>query len=174
MSNVLQASLFTNFLYPFLLMFFISYALLQKSKLFGENQPQINAFVALIVSLIFVSVVYPVIVVNNLILFMTVGVVVVFVGFMIWGFINNGSVSLDGKVKKFLGVLVIISLIVALFWATGSFPFLWEWLQKLFDFLFRSNGSENFWTNFLLVILVVGAVLAAWKATDAAKGEKKT
>jgi len=68
MSNILQASLFTDFLYPFLLMFFIVYALLEKSKILGADQKQINAFVSLIISLIFVSVIFPVIVVNNLIL----------------------------------------------------------------------------------------------------------
>lgn len=170
MSNILQASLFTDFLYPFLLMFFIIYALLQKSKLLGENQTQINAFVSLIVSLIFVSVVFPVIVVNNLILFMTVGVVVVFVGFVLWGFINNGNVSLDGKVLNGLGVLVFIALVVALFWATGIFPQTWTFLQDVFRWAF-SSSTEGFWTNFLVVVLVVAGVTAAIRAGKAVKGE---
>ena len=137
MANVLQASVFTDFLYPFLLMFFLVYALLKKSKLLGES-PQVNAFVSLIVSLIFVSVVFPVIVVNNLILFLAVGVAVVFVGFVLWGFINNGNISIDGKVKVFFAVLTGIAVVVAVFWATGAFPFLWEWIEKLWDFAFFS------------------------------------
>ncbi|MDP3965960.1 MAG: hypothetical protein Q8Q04_00330 [archaeon] len=167
MANVLQASIFTDFLYPFLLMFFIIYALLQKSKLLGQDQTQINAFVSLIVSLIFVSVVFPVIVVNNLILFMVVGVAVLFVGFILWGFINNGNITLNGKVLKLMGVLVFLSVIVAVFWATGSFPFLWEWIEKFYNFAFRSSGSESFWTNFLIVVLVVAGVAAAVKSTKA-------
>lgn len=169
MSNILQASLFTDFLYPFLLMFFIMYALLQKSKLLGTDQTQINAFVSLIVSLIFVSVVFPVIVVNNLILFMTVGVVVIFVGFVLWGFINNGNITLNGGVQKGLAVLVFIALIVAIFWATGIFPSTWTFLQDVFSWAF-SPSTEGFWTNFLVVVLVVAGVTAAIKATGAAKG----
>ncbi len=171
MSNILQASLFTDFLYPFLLMFFISYALLEKSELLGEGQRQINAFVSLILSLIFVSVIFPVIVVNNLILFMTIGIVVIFVGFMLWGFINGGDLDLNDKVKKGMAVLVFISVIVAVLWSTGVFPTLWDWLDKLFVFAFTSKGSESFWTNFLLVAFVVIAVVAVLKATKAAKGE---
>ena len=171
MSNILQASLFTDFLYPFLLMFFVVFALLEKSKLLGEDNKQIDAFVSLIVSLIFVSVVFPVIVVNNLILFMTVGVIVLFVGFVLWGFINGGEVSLDSKILKFLGVLVLISLVIAIFWATGSFPGLWRFLQTFFNWAF-SSSTEGFWTNFLIVVLVVAAVVAVWKGGKAVKGEK--
>jgi len=147
-------------------MFFIMYALLQKSKLLGDDQMQLNAFVSLIVSLIFVSVVFPVIVVNNLILFMTVGVAVLFVGFVFWGFVNNGEIKLQGKVLKGMGVLVFLSVIVAVFWATGAFPFLWVWLEKFYDFAFLSNGSESFWTNFLIVVIVVAAVGAVIKAKN--------
>jgi len=171
MSNILQASLFTDFLYPFLLMFFIVYALLEKSKLLGADQKQINAFVSLVVSLIFVSVVFPVMVVNNLILFMTVGIVVIFVGFMIWGFISNGNITLSEGVLKGLGVLTFIVLIIAVLWATGSFPEFWSLLERLFNFAFRSNGSESFWTNFLIVVLVVAAVAAVLKEGKTVKGD---
>jgi len=170
-NNILQASLFTDFLYPFLLMFFITYALLEKSELFGDGQKQINAFVALIISLIFVSVVFPVIVVNNLILFMTIGIVVIFVGFMLWGFINEGDLSLNDSVKKGMAVLVFVAVIIAVFWSTGAFPTLWVWIETLFSFAFQSKGSESFWTNFLLVALVVVAVVAVLRATKVAKGE---
>ena len=162
MVNIFQAEIATNFLYPFLLMFFLSYALLQESKLL--DNAQINAFVSLVISLIFVSVVFPIIVVNNLILFMTVGIVVIFVAFMLWGFINGGTISLDDKVKKGLAVLVLISVVVALFWATGAFPPLWSFIEKVFDFAFRSDGSSTFWTNFLLVVFVVGAIASVLKA----------
>jgi hypothetical protein len=144
-------------------MFFIMYALLQKSKILGENQAQINAFVSLVISLIFVSVVYPVIVVNNLILFMTVGVAVIFVGFVLWGFINNGNITLNSKVLKLMGVLTFIALVVALFWATGAFPPLWTFLEKVFNWAFAS-GTEGFWTNFLIVVLVIAAVASVLKA----------
>lgn len=126
---------------------------------------QLNAFVSLIVSLIFVSVVFPVIVVNNLILFLAVGVAVLFVGFVLWGFVNNGNIKLEGKVLTGMGVLVFISVIAAVFWATGAFPFLWDWLEKFYKFAFLSNGSEGFWTNFLVVALVVVAVGAVLKKT---------
>jgi len=147
------------------------YALLEKSKLLGQDQKQINAFVSLVVSLIFVSVVFPVIVVNNLILFMTVGVAVVFVGFILWGFINGGDISLNKGVQRGLAVLVFISLIVAIFWATGTFPEVWDFIERAFDWAFSSN-KEGFWTNFLIVVLVIAAVGAVLKVKNVATGGK--
>ena len=72
--TILQHWILTKFAYPFLLMFFVVFAILEKTKVFGEGKKQLNAGVAFIVSLIFVSAVFPKIVVGNLILFLTVSV----------------------------------------------------------------------------------------------------
>ena len=73
MVNILQQPILTDFLYPFLFMFFIVFAVLEKTNLFGEGKKQLNALIALIIGLIFVSAVFPKIVVGNLILFLVVG-----------------------------------------------------------------------------------------------------
>ena len=69
------------------------------------------------------------------------------------------------------GVVVLIAVIIAVLWATGSFPEFWSLLERLFNFAFRSNGSESFWTNFLIVVLVVAAVAAVLKAGKTVKGD---
>ena len=43
----LQNWLFTRFAWPFLLVFFIVFAILEKTKLLGEGKKQVNALVAL-------------------------------------------------------------------------------------------------------------------------------
>lgn len=169
MANILQATILTDFLYPFLLMFFITYALLQKSKILGEDNAQINAFVSLVISLIFVAVVFPVIVVNNLILFLAVGVVVVFVAMMFWTFINGTSDF--GSLKMPLGIAALVAVVIAVLVITGVFPTIWDSIGIAFSWLFDSKRN-SFWTNFIIVALVVLAVVAVLKGKGAATGKE--
>src|SRR3989344_4428063 len=88
--TILQHWIFTSFVFPFLLIFFIVFGILQKSKLFGEAK-QLNALIAFVIGLIFVGAVFPKLVVGNLILFLTVAVVVMFVALLLWGFVAGGE-----------------------------------------------------------------------------------
>lgn len=167
MSNILQSSLAVDFLYPLLLMFFISFALLEKTKLFGDNKAQLNAFISLFVSLVFVGAVFPVIVVNNLLLYMGVGLVVVFVGLVLWGFVNGdaqGGFSLSGdggrKIHKLFVFLIFGSLVFAILWATGYGSAVVTYFYNLFSKLFLSSWSANFWTNFVIVGIILALVAA--------------
>ena len=77
--NILQSDILTKFVYPFLLVFFIIFGVLQKTKLLGSDNKQLNAFVSFVIGLIFVSAVYPKLIVSNLVLFLSVAIVIVFV-----------------------------------------------------------------------------------------------
>ena len=70
--TILQHWILTRFAFPFLLIFFIVFAVLEKTKLLGEGKKQLNALLSFVVSLVFVSAIYPTLVVSNLILFLTV------------------------------------------------------------------------------------------------------
>ena len=137
MVNILQKPIFTDFLYPFLLMFFLVFAVLQKTKLLGDNKSkQLDAFISLIISLIFVGAVFPMIMVENLILFLTVALVVLFVGMLLWGFMTGKSGVIENKgMKIFLGTLLFISLILVLIWAVG--------LEGIFEKAFNHRSLQN-------------------------------
>jgi hypothetical protein len=155
MTNILQKPIFTDFLYPFLLMFFLIFGILEKTKLFGaDKKTQLNALVALVISLIFVSAIFPKIVVGNLMLFLAIALVVLFVGLLLWGFVSGGEAKIDGKMKIFFGVLIFVAVLLALIWATGF----GGGLQNIFNWMFNSKWSNPFWTNFIIVVLVIGAV----------------
>ena len=85
--TILQHWILTNFAYPFLLIFFIAFGILEKSKLFGSDKKQLNALIAFVIGLIFITAVFPKLVVGNLILFLTVSIVVMFVALLLWGFV---------------------------------------------------------------------------------------
>jgi len=158
MANILQQPIFTDFLYPFLLMFFLIFGILEKTKLFGaDKKTQLNALVALVISLIFVSAVFPRIVVGNLMLFLAIALVVIFVGLLLWGFVSGGEAKIGGKnMAIFFGVLIFIAVLLAVIWATGF----GGGLQSIFNWLFDSKWSNSFWTNFIIIVLVIGAVVA--------------
>ena len=154
--TILQHWIFTRFALPFLLVFFIVFAILEKTKILGSGKKQINALVAFIVGLVTVSVAYPVDVIGNLILFLTIAIVVVFVGLILWGFISGGEAKVDNKYVKIVGGIVIfIAVSWAVLWATNlSTPF--------YNFLFGQEWSSSFWINvtFIIVIaLALGLVL---------------
>src|SRR3970040_2364990 len=128
--TILQHWIFTNFAFPFLLIFFILFGILEKTELFGSGRRQLNALIAFVVGLIFITAVFPKLVVGNLILFLTVAIVVMFVALLLWG----------------------IVVIFALLWALGV-------EGSLFDFLFRSAWSEEFLTNVVFIVVVIVAIV---------------
>ncbi|MCA9487432.1 MAG: hypothetical protein KC516_00545 [Nanoarchaeota archaeon] len=167
MATILQYPILTDFLYPFLLIFFIVFAILQKTKILGDGRAQLDAFVSLVVGLIFVSAVFPKIVVGNLILFLAVGLVVLFVGLMLWGFINGGNATISGGMKKFLAVILFIAVVFALIAITGFGGGLENLFTTIFDFLFVSKWSGTLWTNVIIIALIIGAILVVVKTKTA-------
>ncbi len=152
--TVLQTPVLTKFVYPFLLIFFIIFVILEKSKLFGEDKKQINALVAFVIGLIFVSAAYPKLVVGNMILFLTIAIVIVFVVLLLWGFImgEKGTdvfTSAPKGIKWAIGIALIIAVTLAVIWATGiGFG--------IFEDFFRNNST--FWTNALFIIVIAAAL----------------
>ena len=143
-----------KFILPFLLIFFILFAILEKTKVLGDNKHQLNTFVSFVVGLIFVGAVFPKEVVGNLILFLTVAMIVVFVALLLWGFVS-GKTEIEGWVKKLAGIVLVAAVIIAIFWAVGLRV---EFLNNFIDFLFYSAWSGTFWTNVVFVGVVAIAI----------------
>ena len=107
MATILQHPVLTDFVYPFVLMFFIVFAILEKTNILGSDKKQLNAFLSLVIGLIFVSAVFPRIMVENLILFLVVGLVIIFVGLMLWGFISGQGTITGKKMKVFFAIIIV-------------------------------------------------------------------
>jgi hypothetical protein len=152
MENILQHEILTNFVYPFLLMFFLVFAVLEKTKLLGDNKKQLNALLAFVVGLIFTAAIRPKIIVENLILFMTIAIAIVFVVLMLWGFISGkSSFEPEGWMKWLLWIVGGIAIIAAIIWITGI-------SNTIIDTLFRRSWSEAFWTNFAFIVIIALAL----------------
>lgn len=160
--NILQSTILAKFVYPFLLVFFIVFAILEKTKVFGEKKPQLNAMVALIIGLIFVTAVSPKLIVGDLILFLSVALVVVFIVLLLWGFITGEEAKFSGSrgLKIGAGIVVVAAVIITLFLVTDVF-------EDVIDFLFDSDWSEDVWTNVVFIVLIAAALAVVIGSTKA-------
>jgi hypothetical protein len=153
--TILQSTLFKEFLVPFFLIWTILFAILQKTKLLGEGKMQLDAIVSGTIGLIFIGALYPKQVVGNMMLFLTVAIVVIFVTLLLWGFAAGGDFSKplsSSGMKWFFGILIGLSVIVALLYFTG-------YSSGISELLYAQDWSSSFWTN-LFFILIVAIVLA--------------
>jgi len=155
--TILQNEIFTNFALPFLLIFFIVFGILEKTKLFGEDKKQLNALIGFVIGLIFVAAVFPKLVVGNLILFLTVAIVVMFVALLLWGFVSGEAPKIESKPLKWvIGIVIIVAVGIALLWAMGI-------EGGASDILFEQTWSGEFWTNAAFVVVVVLALVFAMR-----------
>ncbi|MBS3071106.1 hypothetical protein J4407_02285 [Candidatus Pacearchaeota archaeon] len=158
--TILQHWILTKFAFPFLLVFFLVYAILEKTKVLGDNKHQVNALVAFVIGLIFVGFAYPKEVVENLILFLTVALVVVFVALLLWGFVTGGEAKIsNNKIKALTAGAVIIVTIIAVIWATGTD-------NEIIDFFFYQSWSKAFWTNVVFVVAIATALALVLRSSS--------
>ncbi len=157
--------LFTSYILPFVLVFTLIFAILEKTKLLGEGKKQINAIIGLVVGIILIAFPFARNIVVQLMPFLAISAVVLFVFMLLYGFImgkKEGDVLHKG-VKIALGIIFALALITVLLFATGY----WE---RVYDFIFGREGGSQVWINILLIVIIAGAVASVVATKD--KGEK--
>jgi len=144
----------TKFILPFLLIWTVVFAILQKTKILGENK-QVDSIIAVVVAFIFISVLQPKEIVSNMILFLTVALVVMFVGLLLWGFVSGKSMEKDilsaSWAKWVFGIVIVVGVIIALIYSAGID-------NKLITLLFQQSWSGTFWTNAIFIVVVAAAL----------------
>jgi hypothetical protein len=154
MDNIFMSAFFTEMLLPFLLVFVLVFAVLQKSKVLGEKKAQIDALVALAIGLILIGVPQPRDIIVNLMPWMAVGIAVILVFLILYGFVAG---DLSGKntptwMKAVFGVLAGLFTIGVVVYVTGFWGVMQTWL---------AGDTSDIWANVFMVVLVVGAMAVA-------------
>lgn len=162
LETIFQSAIFTEFLYPFLLIFFITFAVLEKTKVLGDGKKQLNALISFIIGLVFISAVVPKLVIGDLILFLSVGVVIIFVIMLLWGFVG-GKMEL-GKAGPFIGIAIAIIVILVALGSAGFLGPMGSALGVFWNWLFYNSWSETFWQNAFFVIIIGAALAVVLKA----------
>lgn len=153
--TILQSSFAVEFIYPFLLVFVLVFAILQKTKLLGDDKRQIDALISLAIALIFIAFGNAVGIVVGLVPWLAVGVVVLLMFFVLVGFIaaDDKGFSMPKGLKITLGVLAAIFVIIAVIVATGQ----WD---TVYNSLFGKGEISDWASNILLFAIIIGALAA--------------
>ena len=144
---------FTEMLLPFLLVFVVVFAILQKSKVLGNGKAQIDSMVAMVVGLILIGVEQPREIIVGLMPWMAVGVAVILVLLILYGFVA-GDLSKSPKwMRVVFGILAGLFTTGVVLYVTGLGNLIMGW--------FSSSGSGDIWMNVFMVLLVIGAMIVA-------------
>jgi len=146
----------SQFLFPILLIFLLTFAILGKTKILGENT-QVLAWVSVAIAIIFVAVPFARNIVNQLVPFLAVMAVIFLIFMILYGFILQGDVKIEGGLKTFFLVVILASLAVAILAATGY----WD---NIVNFVNTQTGIVvNIFIVIVLAIVVFVVVRPAAK-----------
>lgn len=154
-STILSHPIFVETILPFLLVFTIVFAVLQKSKILGEGKRQIDAIVGLVVGLLVISFGQATGVIIQLTYFLAVALVIILVLMILLG-----SFTREGKffewmpkgLKWILSTIVIIAVVIAVLVVTD----VWG---RLYDYFFMASDT-GILANVIFVVAIIGAIVA--------------
>lgn len=149
---ILDNAFFTGILLPFLLVFVVVFAILQKSKILGEGKAQMDSLVALVIGFLLIGVKQPRDIIVGLMPWMAVGVAVILVFLILYGFVAGDLSKAPPWMKATFGILAGLFTIGVVIYVTGLGGVMKGWF---------SGGSGDLWPNVIIVILIVGAMIIA-------------
>ena len=155
---------FTEMLLPFLLIFVLVFAILQKSKILGDGKAQIDAMVALVIGLILIGVPQPRNIIVGIMPWLAVGIAVILVFLILYGFVAGDLSKAPDWMKITFGILAGLFTVGVVLYVTGLWGIIGGWLS--------GGESSSIWMNVLMIALVVGAMAVA-VFSGKRKGDKK-
>lgn len=146
---------FTEMLLPFLLVFVVVFAILQKSKILGEGKAQIDAMVAMVVGLLLIGVPQPRDIIVGIMPWMAVGIAAILVFLILYGFVAGDLSGENVKpwMKITFGVLAGVFTLIVVFKISGLGGIIFDWFSL-------SEGGEVL-TSILMIALVIAAMAVA-------------
>jgi hypothetical protein len=163
--TILSSALFREIIFPFLLVFAVVFALLQKSEVLGKGKKQTDAIVALVVGLLVVSVGYATDVITNLIPFFGVALIAILVFLLLWGMVyKEGTFDVPNWVKIAAGIIIFLSVLIALLYFTGA----WGYLMDKFNV----GDSNVLFANVIFIVMIIAAVAVVVGFSGKSGGEK--
>ena len=155
--NVFTHPFLTNIILPFLLVFVIVFALLEKTEILGKEKRNANLLVALIIGLIFIGA-------QNLIGFTLtfLPIIAVFLIILLGIFLVLGFIDIEKLpgIKIALGIIFGLALLIAVAWATGVLG------------IITSNITADIIGVIIIVVILGGAI--ALVLTSPSKSKTKS
>ena len=149
--TIFEHWIFTDYLLPWVLVFVLIFALLEKSNILGEGKKQVNAIVGAVCAFALLAFPFSRDVIIGLIPFLVIAAMIIFIFLLLYGFVSGDKKGdpIGKGVKITIGVGVAIALVVAVLVVTGT----WGDVADFFT-------SSNMGANVIFVIIAVAAVIA--------------
>lgn len=160
--------LFMETVLPLVLVFTLVFAVLQKTKILGENKRQIDAIVALVIALIFVAFGKETNIVVKMIPILAIALVVILIFMLLLGSLYEpGKFKMPDWLKIVIGILIGILVITTVLIRTGG-------LDLIINFFYEDNSS---WiVNGIVILIIAGAIFAVifgGKGSSGGSSDKK-
>ena len=150
---IFDSPFFTEMLLPFLLVFVVVFAILQKSKILGDGKAQVDAIVGLVIGLILIGVPGPRDIIVGIMPWMAVGVAVILVFMILYGFVAGDLSKLGENSSVRIGMMILAGV-----FTVGVVLFVTGWGTRIWD---SFGGSSDRWMNIVMIVLVLGATAVA-------------
>jgi hypothetical protein len=159
---ILNSPIFRDYILPFILVFAIIFAVLERSNIFGEGKKQVNALIGLVIGLLLISFPASRDIIVKLMPVLAVMVVVLLVFIIIYGFAKQ-----EKEIKLPRGAISVIVLISVVVVAVTLLKITGAW-DPFISFIKTENGGRVF-SNVVLVVAIATAMVAVWNM----HGDKK-
>jgi len=146
----------TNIVLPFLLIFVVVYAILERTKVLGEKR-YANLIVAIVIGFIWIGAQTLVGFTIKLIPLFAAMIIILLGYFLVFGFIG---IAENKGLKITLGILFGIAILVSVAWAAG-----------LFDMISPANWGPDVLALIIFFVIFTGAIVLV--VTTSAKGKGK-
>jgi hypothetical protein len=131
--DLFTTEIFTQGVLPFLLVFVLVFAVLQKTKILGDGKKQIDALVALAVALILIGTKTPRDYIVQMMPWLAVALIVLLVFFLIYGFADSDKekgLVMEKWMKNSLLWIAIGFVALLVFTITGQWEKVNGWIQS--------------------------------------------
>lgn len=165
--TIFSNPLFVEAILPFLLVFTLVFAILQKTKVLGDGKKQIDAIVAGVIGLIVISFSYATGIIISIIPFLAVAAVVILIFMLLYGMtFASGKFEMHWGIQTAIGIILAIGIIVTVMIATGA----WDYIVGVLN---TGADKSAIITNLVFIGLFVAAVAAVLAGGGKGKDEKK-
>ncbi len=158
--NLFTNPIFTEGVLPFLLVFVLIFAILQKSQILGEKKSQIDALVSLAIALLLIGMPTPRDYIVSMVPWLAVALVVLLIFMLIFGFVgeldDKKNLKFPSWVRPTVLGLAVVFVVVLVLKVTGNWDTVWGW----FDWDSGSLGT-------ILILAAIG--LGLWVALGGKK-----